>query len=112
MMFEQCKVVIFNNTIFMKKQKISGQIFLLTSLNAVVQDSKNEVLIIFIDRNVVIHVEVVADLNRIMHTFGRKRNQAETQVSVTLLNARGKRGSWMPSKIFSIHLGKFLTTFF
>jgi len=28
------------------------------------------------------------------------------------LNARGQRGSWMPSKIFSIHLGKFLTTFF
>src|SRR6218665_1142951 len=29
-----------------------------------------------------------------------------------LLDARGQRGSWMPSKIFSIRLAKFLTTFF
>src|SRR6218665_3874794 len=29
-----------------------------------------------------------------------------------LLDARGQRGSWMPSKIFSIRLGKFLTTLF
>src|SRR6218665_3531542 len=29
-----------------------------------------------------------------------------------LLDARGQRGSWMPSKIFSIPLAKFLTTFF
>src|SRR6218665_1211587 len=29
-----------------------------------------------------------------------------------LLDARGQRGSWMPSKIFSIHHAKFQTTFF
>src|SRR6218665_325556 len=29
-----------------------------------------------------------------------------------LLDARGQRGSWMPSKIFSIHPAKFQTTFF
>ena len=29
-----------------------------------------------------------------------------------LLDARGRRGSWMPSKIFSIRPAKFLTTFF
>src|SRR6218665_3267793 len=29
-----------------------------------------------------------------------------------LLDARGQRGSWMPSKIFSIRPAKFLTTFF
>src|SRR6218665_1031238 len=29
-----------------------------------------------------------------------------------LLDARGQRGSWMPSKIFCIPLAKFLTTFF
>jgi len=28
------------------------------------------------------------------------------------LDARGQRGSWMPSKIFSIRHAKFLTTFF
>src|SRR6218665_2451079 len=29
-----------------------------------------------------------------------------------LLDARGQRGSWMPSKIFCIPFAKFLTTFF
>src|SRR6218665_3673706 len=29
-----------------------------------------------------------------------------------LLDSRGQRGSWMPSKIFCIPLAKFLTTFF
>src|SRR6218665_1578263 len=39
-------------------------------------------------------------------------NVVENSGVQRLLDARGQRGPWMPSKIFRIPLAKFLTTFF
>src|SRR6218665_173937 len=45
------------------------------------------------------------------HSNNRSFQTASSGVQ-RLLDARGQRGSWMPSKIFFIPLAKFLTTLF